>query len=249
MDRAVLGPLAAVAHVSEAHFSRSFRAVFGETPHRYLQRRRVGALDVPPARDRPQRHRHLFRRRLPAWAPSAARFGRSSARRPRATARAHCPMVAPNCFQMLAMRPLVAPIGSPTRSSSSGEARPRRRRSVVGPMIHAGGDDDGTAADGRPRRAKMPKDRQRSSWRRRTGRDGRAREGVESEAKARQAGWRERSRSRRSPRCRRRIGRWLTGFHRRGRGADLSPRDLLSRDYRPTPTAGRQGRLLLHAGR
>ena len=33
--------MAAVAHVSEAHFIRSFRAVFGETPHRYLQRRRV----------------------------------------------------------------------------------------------------------------------------------------------------------------------------------------------------------------
>ena len=33
--------LARIAHVSEAHFIRSFRAVFGETPHRYLQRRRV----------------------------------------------------------------------------------------------------------------------------------------------------------------------------------------------------------------
>ena len=46
MDRAFAEPLdvravAAVAHVSEAHFIRSFRAVFGETPHRYLQRRRV----------------------------------------------------------------------------------------------------------------------------------------------------------------------------------------------------------------
>src|SRR5438105_10574880 len=46
MDRAYAEPLAvrsvaAVAHVSPAHFIRSFRAVFGETPHRYLQRRRV----------------------------------------------------------------------------------------------------------------------------------------------------------------------------------------------------------------
>jgi AraC-like DNA-binding protein len=46
MDRAYAEPLdvraiAAVAHISPAHFSRSFRAVFGETPHRYLQRRRV----------------------------------------------------------------------------------------------------------------------------------------------------------------------------------------------------------------
>jgi AraC-like DNA-binding protein len=33
--------LAAIAHVSPTHFIRTFRAVFGETPHRYLQRRRV----------------------------------------------------------------------------------------------------------------------------------------------------------------------------------------------------------------
>ena len=31
----------AVAAVSEAHFIRSFKATFGETPHRYLQRRRI----------------------------------------------------------------------------------------------------------------------------------------------------------------------------------------------------------------
>jgi AraC-like DNA-binding protein len=33
--------LAAIASVSEAHFIRTFRSTFGETPHRYLQRRRV----------------------------------------------------------------------------------------------------------------------------------------------------------------------------------------------------------------
>ena len=33
--------LAAVAHVSPWHLIRTFAAVFGETPHRYLQRRRV----------------------------------------------------------------------------------------------------------------------------------------------------------------------------------------------------------------
>jgi AraC-like DNA-binding protein len=46
MDRNYAEPLdvsslARVAHVSEAHFIRTFRATFGETPHRYLQRRRV----------------------------------------------------------------------------------------------------------------------------------------------------------------------------------------------------------------
>jgi transcriptional regulator GlxA family with amidase domain len=46
MDRAYpevldVPALAAIAVMSEAHFIRSFRAAFGETPHRYLQRRRV----------------------------------------------------------------------------------------------------------------------------------------------------------------------------------------------------------------
>jgi AraC-like DNA-binding protein len=46
MDRDYASPLdvpalARVAHVSEAHFIRTFRDTFGETPHRYLQRRRV----------------------------------------------------------------------------------------------------------------------------------------------------------------------------------------------------------------
>jgi AraC-like DNA-binding protein len=46
MDRRYAQPLdvpalARIAHVSPAHVARTFRAVFGETPHRYLQRRRV----------------------------------------------------------------------------------------------------------------------------------------------------------------------------------------------------------------
>jgi transcriptional regulator GlxA family with amidase domain len=46
MDRSYAEPLdipslARIAHVSEAHFIRTFRDTFGETPHRYLQRRRV----------------------------------------------------------------------------------------------------------------------------------------------------------------------------------------------------------------
>lgn len=46
MDRDYSRPLdirslARIACVSEAHFIRTFRATFGETPHRYLQRRRV----------------------------------------------------------------------------------------------------------------------------------------------------------------------------------------------------------------
>jgi AraC-like DNA-binding protein len=46
MDRAFAAPLdvpalARSAYVSEDYFSRSFKAAFGETPHRYLLRRRM----------------------------------------------------------------------------------------------------------------------------------------------------------------------------------------------------------------
>lgn len=46
MDRDFRDPLdvaglAAISCCSHAHFIRSFKATFGETPHRYLQRRRV----------------------------------------------------------------------------------------------------------------------------------------------------------------------------------------------------------------
>lgn len=46
IDRSYAEPLdipslAALAHVSPTHFIRTFKAAFGETPHRYLQRRRI----------------------------------------------------------------------------------------------------------------------------------------------------------------------------------------------------------------
>ena len=46
MDRTYAQPLdipslARIAFASEAHFIRTFRSTFGETPHRYLQPRRV----------------------------------------------------------------------------------------------------------------------------------------------------------------------------------------------------------------
>ena len=126
MDRAYAEPLdvrtvAAVAHVSEAHFSRTFRAVFGETPHRYLQRRRV------------ERSMFLLRetdrsitdicfdvgfaslgtfsrtfREIVGETPSGYRVG-------------HGPIVAPNCVQLAAMRPRVAATVA-MDSSSFGEA-------------------------------------------------------------------------------------------------------------------------------
>jgi AraC-like DNA-binding protein len=59
MDRAFAQPLdvpslARVAQISSAHFSRQFRATFGDTRHRYLQRRRVErAMELLRETDRP----------------------------------------------------------------------------------------------------------------------------------------------------------------------------------------------------
>ncbi|HEV7810192.1 MAG TPA: helix-turn-helix transcriptional regulator [Candidatus Limnocylindrales bacterium] len=110
MDRAYAEPLdvraiASVAHVSEAHFIRSFRSVFGETPHRYLQRRRV------------ERSMFLLRetRRsvtdicLDVGFASLGTFSRTFreivGETPSAYRAGHGPIDAPNCFQLAATRP------------------------------------------------------------------------------------------------------------------------------------------------
>jgi AraC-like DNA-binding protein len=126
MDRAYAEPLdipaiAAVAHVSEAHFIRSFRAVFGETPHRYLQRRRV------------ERSMFLLRETdrsvtdicFDVGFSSRGTFSRTFREivglSPSTYRDQNDPFIAPNCFQMMAMRPLAA-VRSGRESRSSKEA-------------------------------------------------------------------------------------------------------------------------------
>jgi len=126
MDRSYAEPLdvravAAVAHVSEAHFIRSFRAVFGETPHHYLQRRRV------------ERSMFLLRETdrsvtdicLDVGFGSLGTFSRTFSEivgeSPSAYRAGHDPMFAPHCVQMMAMRPLGA-AQSQRQVSSFGEA-------------------------------------------------------------------------------------------------------------------------------
>ena len=59
MDRRYAEPLdvptlAAIAHLSASQFGRVFKEVYGETPHRYLQRRRVErAMTLLRQTDRP----------------------------------------------------------------------------------------------------------------------------------------------------------------------------------------------------
>src|SRR5213080_3725986 len=133
MDRAYAEPLdvaavAAVAHVSAAHFSRSFRAVFGETPHRYLQRRRV------------ERSMFLLRETdrsvtdicLDVGFTSLGTFSRTFreivGETPSAYRAGHGPIVAPTCLQMAAMRPVVAAGGAmPARTPRGGPVAAIRR--------------------------------------------------------------------------------------------------------------------------
>ena len=128
MDRSFAEPLdvrtvAAVAHVSGAHFSRSFREVFGETPHRYLQRRRV------------ERSMFLLRETertvtdicFDVGFTSLGTFSRTFreivGEPPSEYRRGHGPIVAPHCVQLAAMRPRESARDA-GRLSSFGEAVP-----------------------------------------------------------------------------------------------------------------------------
>ena len=110
MDRSYADPLdvravAAVAHISPAHFSRCFRAAFGESPHRYLQRRRV--------------ERSMFMLRegdrsvtdicFDVGFSSPGTFSRTFTEivgeSPSAYQKGHGPIVTPHCVHLAAMRP------------------------------------------------------------------------------------------------------------------------------------------------
>ena len=126
MDRAYAEPLdvravAAVAHVSEAHFIRSFRAVFGETPHRYLQRRRVErAMYLLRTTDR-----NVTDVCMAVGFSSLGTFSRTFrvvvGETPSSYRLGHGPIVTPHCVQLAAMRPRVA-AGVGAQTSSFGEA-------------------------------------------------------------------------------------------------------------------------------
>jgi AraC-like DNA-binding protein len=126
MDRAYAEPLdvravAAVAHMSGAHFIRSFRAVFGETPHHYLQRRRVER-SMFLLRETDRRVTDIC---LDVGFNSLGTFSRTFreivGETPSGYRAGNGPMVAPNCFQMAATRPWAA-ARVVAKSSSSGEA-------------------------------------------------------------------------------------------------------------------------------
>jgi AraC-like DNA-binding protein len=126
MDRAYAEPLdvravAALAHVSEAHFSRSFRATFGETPHRYLQRRRVErSMFLLRETDRSVTD-VCFDVGFTSLGSFSRTFHEIVGETPSEYRAGHGPVMAPNCIWMAATRPVGA-AGVVVRSSSFGEA-------------------------------------------------------------------------------------------------------------------------------
>lgn len=127
MDRAYAEPLdvkaiAAVAFLSEAHFIRSFRATFGETPHRYLQRRRVErAMFLLRETDRSITD-ICFDVGFASLGTFSRTFREIVGDTPSDYRAGNPPIEAPHCFQMAQTRPRL-PAGVHRRMSSFGEAR------------------------------------------------------------------------------------------------------------------------------
>jgi AraC-like DNA-binding protein len=106
--------LSRVASVSEAHFIRTFRATFGETPHRYLQRRRVErAMALLRVTDRSVTD-VCFSVGFTSLGTFSRTFRAIVGESPSAHRRRGRPAAVPTCFAMAWTRP-----------SSFGEDRPR----------------------------------------------------------------------------------------------------------------------------
>jgi AraC-like DNA-binding protein len=114
MDRRYAEPLdvptlAAIAHLSVSQFGRVFKEVFGETPHRYLQRRRVErAMTLLRQTDRPVTD--------VAWDVGFASLGTFSRTfssivgcSPTEFRGRHAPVAVPSCFIAAWTRPRTAP--------------------------------------------------------------------------------------------------------------------------------------------
>ncbi|MBS43300.1 MAG: hypothetical protein CMH83_09095 [Nocardioides sp.] len=121
MDRRYAEPLdvaavAAVAHLSPSRFSAAFKQLYGETPHRYLQRRRVErAMTLLRQTDRPVTQ--------VAWDVGFASLGTFSRTfseivgcSPTAFRAQHPPVAVPTCFVAAWTRPRE---GGPTSRPSS----------------------------------------------------------------------------------------------------------------------------------
>jgi AraC-like DNA-binding protein len=126
MDRAYAEPLdvrtvAAVACLSEAQFIRSFRACFGETPHRYLQRRRVERAMFMLRETERSVTNVCYDVGFASLGTFSRTFRTIVGETPSQYRLAHEPIEVPHCLQMAATRPRLS-AGVAVQSSSFGEA-------------------------------------------------------------------------------------------------------------------------------
>lgn len=125
IDRAYGEPLsiprlARLAGTSQAHFIRTFRATFAETPHRYLQRRRVErAMFLLRATDRPVTD-VCFDVGFGSLGTFSRTFRAIVGVSPRAYRRGAAPANVPGCFTMAWTRPS-------HRADSENSSTPHRR--------------------------------------------------------------------------------------------------------------------------
>ena len=110
MDRSYAQPLdvpslARIAHVSEAHFIRTFRATFGETPHRYLQRRRVERAMFLLWHSERSVTEICFDVGFTSLGTFSRTFRSIVGESPTAYRKRAAPSAVPNCFAMAWMRP------------------------------------------------------------------------------------------------------------------------------------------------
>jgi AraC-like DNA-binding protein len=131
MDRAYAEPLdvrsvAAVAFLSEAHFSRSFRATFGETPHRYLQRRRVERSMFLLRETERSVTEICFDVGFTSLGTFSRTFREIVGETPTEYRAGNGPMVAPNCIPLWALRPRVSAAVAARAEADEGRAASER---------------------------------------------------------------------------------------------------------------------------
>lgn len=110
MDRRYAEPLdiptlAAIAHLSPSQFGRVFKQVYGETPHRYLQRRRIErAMTLLRQTDRPVTD-IAWDTGFASLGTFSATFSRIVGSSPTEFRAVHAPVAVPSCFIATWTRP------------------------------------------------------------------------------------------------------------------------------------------------
>ncbi|HEY0949686.1 AraC family transcriptional regulator [Nocardioides sp.] len=110
MDRRYAEPLdiptlAAIAHLSASQFGRVFKQVYGETPHRYLQRRRIErAMTLLRQTDRPITD-IAWDTGFASLGTFSATFSRIVGHSPTQFRARHAPVAVPSCFIATWTRP------------------------------------------------------------------------------------------------------------------------------------------------